>query len=161
LPGPGAPRQARGRERRGRAARGRGLRGAGAPGVASRRALLYLRQLVTATAAAAGGAARSAAPGPTSPLMRPARRNISRYAVDAGDRDVRGLFHYTRLGAEQTLRAPVALPAFPPAAAAGPEALRDFCRRFSAALFAALPPATVVVFDDYHEAAGEPEWNEV
>lgn len=79
------------------------------------------------------------------------------YEVDAGDADVNALFHYLRLGAEALAGKRLQLPTPRPGP---PEAQRIFARRFFDALFAQLPRGTIIVFDNYQEAAGGAAWNE-
>ncbi len=78
------------------------------------------------------------------------------YDVDAGDSDVSNLYHYTRRAAEALLGRRISLPVPRPGS---PDAQRVFARRFFEALFAQLPASTLVLFDNYQDAAG-PAWNE-
>jgi LuxR family transcriptional regulator, maltose regulon positive regulatory protein len=78
------------------------------------------------------------------------------YRVDESDRDADDLFYYLRLAAdalEKSPRAGVNLPSFSPRLD-----LHRFSRRFFEALFARLPNAGILVFDDHHLAPPDSPW---
>jgi LuxR family maltose regulon positive regulatory protein len=70
------------------------------------------------------------------------------YRVDEGDQDIASLFHYLAM-ALRPGRATRSLPAFGVEYADQPQ---EFARRFCRSWFAALPPRTLIVFDDLHYA---------
>lgn len=79
------------------------------------------------------------------------------YVVDAGDAEPLGLFHDLRRAAAPLLRSAIALPV---PGSDSPSALRAAASHFFDRFFAALPPGTVLVFDDAHAASDAPGWEE-
>lgn len=80
------------------------------------------------------------------------------FQADAGDSDPATFFHYVTEAAE-TLRPrgrkPTTLPRWNPGYASE---LGAFTRRFLREFFALFPPGSVFVVDNFHEAAGSPDW---
>lgn len=74
------------------------------------------------------------------------------YQLDARDADPATFFHYLRLAARTSARAPLALPHLTAEYALG---LRAFARRYFETLAAQLRPPFALVFDNYHELPPE------
>jgi LuxR family transcriptional regulator, maltose regulon positive regulatory protein len=79
------------------------------------------------------------------------------YEVDSGDADEGALYHYLRIGAEALTGRKLELPTPHPGP---PPAQQTFRRRFFEALFAELPPKTVLAFDDVDETCLAGPWEE-
>jgi len=77
------------------------------------------------------------------------------YQLDVGDADTATFVHYLRIAAQQVAgKAGASLPVF---SAEPQQDLARFARSFSRDLFSALPPACVVVFDNFHEPRASSE----
>ena len=83
------------------------------------------------------------------------------FQVDAGDADPGTFFHYLTLAASQLPQVRAqrldALPRYGPEYAAD---LPHFTRRFLRAFFALLPPHSIVVIDNFHEAPAIAAWRQ-
>lgn len=79
------------------------------------------------------------------------------YEVDSGDADEGALYHYLRIGAEALTGKALELPAPHPGP---PSAQQAFRRRFFEALFAQLPPETILAFDDVDDTCLAGPWEQ-
>ena len=82
------------------------------------------------------------------------------FQADIGDSDPATFFHYvstaaTSLGGVRGARKASALPRWNPGYASD---LAAFTRRFMREFYALFPPGSIFVVDNFHEAAGGPEW---
>ena len=82
------------------------------------------------------------------------------FQADIGDSDPATFFHYvgvaaTTLGGARGARKAAALPRWNPGYAGD---LAAFTRRFMREFYALFPPGSIFVVDNFHEAAGAPEW---
>lgn len=81
------------------------------------------------------------------------------FQADAGDADPATFFHYLGVAAAsiggRAARKASALPRWNPGYA---DELAAFTRRFLREFFALFPPGSVFVVDNFHEAAGSPQW---
>ena len=90
-----------------------------------------------------------------------ASRNLPHiwYQLDKGDSDCATLFYYMALAAKKAVPDnPTPLPLLTKEYQQG---LLVFTRRYFENLFGRLPPASVIVFDDYHKVGAESQFHEV
>ena len=73
--------------------------------------------------------------------------------LDRGDNDAGSFFHFVGLAAGRMVGAPRRAPALPAYGREVGESLVDFARAWFRALYARLPPGSVLVFDDWHAIA--------
>ncbi|HEY1325795.1 MAG TPA: BTAD domain-containing putative transcriptional regulator [Casimicrobiaceae bacterium] len=83
------------------------------------------------------------------------RRRHVWYQLDTGDADTATFVHYLRMAAVQLAGKPAA--ALPHFTSEREQDLARFARTFFRELFSALPPSSVVVFDNFHEPDTTPE----